>query len=169
MKKRRNKIKKCGRTYVFERDNTDDIIKLLKMFDAREIFVEIGDICADSTFCQNAIYKKGKYVVSGSSDRDYMDIVIAANINEDFPDILNEIMDGEPDIVSFNLTDLSWENFTYYIQKIYAYRTIEIGISYFVVEVIPDENVLGVVFNAELFSPHDLIPRVEAILFKKNT
>lgn len=160
-------VKQKSRAYGYEKVKTNVIIKLLELFHAKKVFIEIFNVSTDSIFCKNILQQKSKYVsFPDSSDKTYMDIVISENMSEDFPNISNNIIDSGSEIISLCLSDLSLEDFIHYNKKIFADKRITKKIINCAIDILFDENVLTVSFNSELFCQSDLLSKIDEIVLE---
>lgn len=159
--------KKFCKAYVFEKVRSNEIIKLLSLFPVKNVFMEINNIEKNSSFYNNMLNRKGeKGLFLDLSSKDYADIFIAKRFDENFTDILDEIIESNPEILAFYLTDLSLEEFLYHKGKTREGRLITEKVAVCVFELLFDENTFIICFDSDLFHQSDLKPMIEEIFME---
>lgn len=163
-KKKKNGVSKISRAYQYESVHSSDILKLAKLFPSENIFIEIINIKADSSFCEKIKSQKEKFIFSLNSSKIYTDIFITESLKEDFSDLLNEIIQNTPEMLLLYFTDLQLEHFLYNSKRSSDDKMIEKHVSACVFEIIFEENTFLISYNSKVFNDLNLIPKIDKIL-----
>ena len=154
-------------SYAYENVQSNDIIKLLKLFYTKNVFIEITNIRIDSDFCKSIQMNQNKYILfQNSPSGTYMDIIISECIDEKFTNTLDEIIDSHPELLLLYLTDLPFENFLYCKSKITNDKIIKKQVCSCVFEIMFDENAFLISFNSRLFYQPDLMCKINQIFME---
>ena len=158
-------VKKVACSYVFKRIMARDIVELINLFHAKNLFIEIINIRTESTFCENIRSRKINYVTSSCFPvGTYVDIIIPQSISENYSCIIEEIIESDPETLLFYLTDSSFEQFLYCCGKTSIDKLVSKQVSSFIMEIIFSENTVLISYNAELYNHSDLASKIDGIM-----
>lgn len=116
--KRTKIIKRVGRTYAFGKMRSGDIIELLELFQTKNIFMEVIKIETDSRFYKSIEEKQEENVIFSCPPIErYTDIFIPVCSREGLAERIDEIIDNDPEMLIFDLTNLSLEEFMRFLLR----------------------------------------------------
>lgn len=162
----KKRISRAYRAYGYGQCRVDDIIKLLELFHAETVYIEIIDIRADGAFCKRMLPQKGEYVLfSDASAKNTMDVIFSEKAGGNCAKLLSEIIDGEPEIVSLYLSELPLKDFINQKNKT-PDTLIAKQAANCVIDIMLYECVLSVSFNTGLFHKSDYIPKLDEIVMR---
>ena len=158
-------VKKATYTYVFKRIKTSDIVELLRLFHANSLLIEIINMRTESAFCKNIQSRKINYATSSCLPTGtYTDMIIPLSNCENYSDIIDEIIESDPETLIFYLTDSSLEQFLYSCRKTSIDKLISRQVSSFIMEIMFCENTVLISYDAELYSNPDLTSKIDGVL-----
>lgn len=158
------RVKKASRAYVYEKLKPNDIIKLSGLFPVENVFMEIINVEKDSSFYKAMEGRKNEHVLfSNPSSKKYADIFISECLGENFSDMLDEIINSNPESLVFYLTDLPLEDFLRHNRHC-DLVTKQIAVCVF--EIMFDENTFVISFNSDLLHQSDVVSKMDEIFMK---
>lgn len=158
------RVKKVSRAYVYEKLKSNDIIKLLGLFHVENVFFEIINIEKDSSFYKAMQSRKNEHVLfPNPSSKTYADIFISECLGENFSDMLDEIINSNPESLVFYLTDLPLEDFLRHNRHC---DLITKQISACVFEIMFDESTFVISFNSDLLHQSDVVSKMDEIFMR---
>ena len=157
--------KKIALSYGLKKASSNEINKLLNLFSAKNIFIEIINISSKSDFYNSINNSDIEYMsssVSNKVDKPYIDIFIFSYLEENFLCMIDRIIESKPEELIFYCTNLSTEQFLD-IQKSIN-MLIKQQLSDCVLEFMFDENVLSISYNPEQYNQQNMSALVSNIL-----
>lgn len=145
--------------------SSNDMLRLLELFQAKNIFIEIVNLNRESHFYKGLRNGNVKYTSSSllnASLNPYADIFISKYPESQLVNILDQIIQSNPESLLFYSTDLSFAQFLQ--QKKSNDTIVARRVSDCVLEIMFDENVLLISFHSERYHSEHIIPKIENIM-----
>lgn len=155
------RVKQVCKDYAYGPTRGKGIIKLLELFQAQRVFVKIYDIKVDSAFGKSILPQKDKYVLlSDPSEGEAVDIAMWKIVDDGLSNMLDEVGagDSEVEMISLYLTELPTEKLLEYERKPGKTEAASCALT-----IVPDESLLTVSFDPEVFDQIDWITIDETV------
>ena len=142
------------------------IMQLLQLFQADYLWIEIIDVETISPFCQSLKNSNVKHVILtdlSPEKGEYSNIVITEHFSENLVELLDKILECEPDTVWIEPAISSFEQTFYHANKLHNTEMIPKQISSFGLEISFYESYFYISFNTEKFSKSEMVPKIKKI------
>ena len=160
-----NRSKTTSYSFGYGEFRATDVTRLLALFEAGSFIIEIYNIGHASEYVGSLENSKLEYLVSSKSSKDaFVDVLVAKRGYDDLPELLEEIVQSDPEALYIYLTDMPIEQLDYCKQNLSSSELISIMDADCTIEVLLYENALLVSYKTELYDSSMVKQHIEEIL-----
>jgi len=151
-KKRYEEASLC---FEYDKLKSSNIIEVLRLLQADDLIIELIGVGTNSSLLKNLQSWKTDYASRTRTTPEIdIDIIFAKRFNNKFTDMLDEIIENHPRILTLCSTNLSLGQFLHHANR--KPLLVQAGVVACVVSIEFESNSFSVFFNTELFSQPEI-------------
>ena len=158
----RKSWKRASLSYTYRKVKASDIVELLSLFNAENIFIKNVNVETDNAFYKSMKEKGTEHARSPNSlVETHTNITILDCIRDKISGVFEETLRSKPEMLIIYVADLSLKQFLYCTRESSDSEAVMKRVSDCVFEIKFDKNTFSLTFNAESFCLSDLEQKID--------